>query len=196
MLELTSGDKLLYVGDHMYGDIIRSKRTLGWRTCLVIPELEVEMEIASEERGRYDNLMQLEHMRNQEDASADVLRLQLADEYEEGMETMEASGVEDAEVSADMEGEPGLTEAGEALADALQRRDELQQELRGEAVEYHKKFHPIWGQIFTAGFQDSRFAKQVVDYACLYCSRASDLVAVSGSREFRAPRGGMPHNRS
>ena len=114
-----------------------------------------------------------------------------ADEYEEEMES-----ADEAEVSVDMEGEPGLTEAGEALADALQRRDELQQELRGEAVEYHKKFHPIWGQIFTAGFQDSRFAKQVVDYACLYCSRASDLVAVSGSREFRAPRGGMPHNRS
>ena len=35
--------KLLYVGDHMFADILRSKRTLGWRTCLIVPELEGEM---------------------------------------------------------------------------------------------------------------------------------------------------------
>lgn len=35
--------QLLYVGDHMFADILRSKRTLGWRTCLIVPELEGEM---------------------------------------------------------------------------------------------------------------------------------------------------------
>ena len=35
LLELRSGQSLLYVGDHMYSDILRSKRTLGWRTLLV-----------------------------------------------------------------------------------------------------------------------------------------------------------------
>ena len=28
----------------MYSDILRSKRSLGWRTCLVIPELKEEVE--------------------------------------------------------------------------------------------------------------------------------------------------------
>ena len=27
----------------LHSDILRSKRTLGWRTCLVIPELEREL---------------------------------------------------------------------------------------------------------------------------------------------------------
>ena len=27
--------QVLYVGDHIYGDILRSKKTLGWRTMLV-----------------------------------------------------------------------------------------------------------------------------------------------------------------
>ena len=36
---------MLYVGDHIYGDILRSKKTLGWRTMLVVPELETELEI-------------------------------------------------------------------------------------------------------------------------------------------------------
>ena len=37
---------MLYVGDHIYGDILRSKKTLGWRTMLVVPELESELRIA------------------------------------------------------------------------------------------------------------------------------------------------------
>jgi 5'-nucleotidase len=39
MLRLPTGSQLLYVGDHMYSDILRSKRTLGWRTLLIVPEL-------------------------------------------------------------------------------------------------------------------------------------------------------------
>ena len=37
--------QVLYVGDHIYGDILRSKKTLGWRTMLVVPELATELEI-------------------------------------------------------------------------------------------------------------------------------------------------------
>lgn len=37
--------QVLYVGDHIYGDILRSKKTLGWRTMLVVPELETELRI-------------------------------------------------------------------------------------------------------------------------------------------------------
>ena len=36
--------QVLYVGDHIYGDILRSKKTLGWRTMLVVPELETELD--------------------------------------------------------------------------------------------------------------------------------------------------------
>ena len=48
IMEISSGDKVLYVGDHMYSDILRSKRSLGWRTCLIIPELEKELEVAQD----------------------------------------------------------------------------------------------------------------------------------------------------
>ena len=40
-----SGLQVLYVGDHIYGDILRSKKTLGWRTMLVVPELATELEL-------------------------------------------------------------------------------------------------------------------------------------------------------
>ena len=31
LLQISSGDRLLYVGDHVYADVMRSKRVLGWR---------------------------------------------------------------------------------------------------------------------------------------------------------------------
>ena len=50
---------------------------------------------------------------------------------------------------------------------------------------YNSKLNPQWGQLFKAGHQDSRFAKQVMDYACLYTSRASNLGRVSPMKSFR-----------
>jgi len=35
---------VLYVGDHIFADILRSKRSLGWRTCLIVPELSAELQ--------------------------------------------------------------------------------------------------------------------------------------------------------
>ncbi len=37
------GDRVLYVGDHIYGDILRSKKSSLWRTCMVVQELEREL---------------------------------------------------------------------------------------------------------------------------------------------------------
>ncbi len=38
------GEEVLYVGDHIYGDILRSKRSTSWRTAMVIPEMERDLE--------------------------------------------------------------------------------------------------------------------------------------------------------
>src|SRR5215472_11625180 len=38
-----SGDEVLYVGDHIYGDILRSKKESAWRTAMIIQELEGEV---------------------------------------------------------------------------------------------------------------------------------------------------------
>ena len=38
-----TGDEVLYVGDHIYGDILRSKKDSAWRTAMIIQELETEI---------------------------------------------------------------------------------------------------------------------------------------------------------
>src|SRR5438552_5860608 len=39
-----AGESVLYVGDHLYGDIIRHRKASQWRTCFVVQELEREIE--------------------------------------------------------------------------------------------------------------------------------------------------------
>ena len=41
-LEL-AGDEILYIGDHIYGDILRLKKDCNWRTALVVEELGNEV---------------------------------------------------------------------------------------------------------------------------------------------------------
>ena len=43
------GDEILYIGDHIYGDILRLKKDCNWRTALVVEELGEE--IASQKRA-------------------------------------------------------------------------------------------------------------------------------------------------
>lgn len=37
--------QVLYVGDHIWADVLRSKKALGWRTLLVVPELDAELDV-------------------------------------------------------------------------------------------------------------------------------------------------------
>ena len=45
------GQDILYVGDHIFGDILKSKKRQGWKTFLVVPELSTELHIWREKRG-------------------------------------------------------------------------------------------------------------------------------------------------
>uniref|UniRef100_A0A671TCL3 Cytosolic purine 5'-nucleotidase-like n=1 Tax=Sinocyclocheilus anshuiensis TaxID=1608454 RepID=A0A671TCL3_9TELE len=39
------GKDILYVGDHIFGDILKSKKRQGWKTFLVVPELVKELHV-------------------------------------------------------------------------------------------------------------------------------------------------------
>src|SRR5512138_2921740 len=58
-----SGDRILYVGDHIYGDILRSKKSSLWRTCMVVEELERELAWLDENQEKLQELQRLEELR-------------------------------------------------------------------------------------------------------------------------------------
>ncbi|XP_072515300.1 5'-nucleotidase, cytosolic II, like 1 isoform X2 [Salminus brasiliensis] len=54
------GKDILYVGDHIFGDILKSKKRQGWKTFLVVPELAKELQVWTENNTMFQELRQLD----------------------------------------------------------------------------------------------------------------------------------------
>jgi hypothetical protein len=168
MLEIEAGEEILYVGDHLYSDVLRSKRTLGWRSAFIMPELEEEMRVFNENVPLLKTISELRKLRDELGSYADRLRF-----YEN-------------------EEDPSIQQQLKEIAedDAF-----LKEKLTELAEKWHGAFHPIWGAMFVAGYQDSRFAFFVENYACLYTSKATNLGLASTARSFRTMSEMLPHDK-
>ncbi|CAN8074059.1 unnamed protein product [Agarophyton chilense] len=177
MLRIRNGTQLLYVGDHIYSDVLRTKRTLGWRTMLIVPELEHEINTMYDKKTRAlrEELEDMRDKRNDLDEWVDRLEGELVNG--ESMSPAEAADIQ------------------QELAVARNELESSHIELARLVYEYHGAFHPIWGQLFKTGMQNSRFAEQVEDYACLYTSRVTNIGLVSPEMSWREMNDLMPHDR-
>ncbi|KAM6902705.1 5'-nucleotidase, cytosolic II, like 1 [Xenentodon cancila] len=54
------GKDILYVGDHIFGDILKSKKRQGWKTFLVVPELTKELQVWEEKKNLFEELKRLD----------------------------------------------------------------------------------------------------------------------------------------
>jgi 5'-nucleotidase len=101
-----SGDGILYFGDHTYGDILRSKKSVGWRTAMIVPEIEAEVAKLTPLRGAWQALIALEERLESLVSARDRAR---------------AAGPDEAAALAQLE---------RRLGEALGRRARLQRQLR------------------------------------------------------------------
>lgn len=168
MLETGAGEEILYVGDHLYSDVLRSKRTLGWRSAFIMPELEEEMKVFTENQVLARQISALRQMREELDVLGDTIRRTQDTRDEKVQNQLARIGQQDQIVKA---------------------------KVAAMAEKWHSAFHPVWGAMFHAGYQDSRFAFYVQNYACLYTSRASNLGLASSERGFRSMMELLPHDR-
>lgn len=119
MLGVRSGAEVLYVGDHVYSDLLRGRKGANWRTMLVIPELESELETLG---GAGPNMAELSVLRQQRDALDDqIQRLEWRlGPGAAGPEAAEAAAAaEDADTEC-LDGTAAVEEA-QAAADARAR---------------------------------------------------------------------------
>jgi len=171
MLDTEAGEEILYVGDHLYADVLRSKRALGWRSCFIMPELSEEMRIFERQMDMRKSISELRKLRDELNSYADSLRREMGTASFSESRNMEKK----LEQIEDDDGK---------VKDALTHAHR----------EYHSAFHPRWGQMFVAGYQDSRFGYFVKNYACLYTSKATNLGLASTSRAFRTSGELLPHD--
>ncbi|KAJ8762255.1 hypothetical protein K2173_007411 [Erythroxylum novogranatense] len=172
LLSIESSSQVLYVGDHIYGDILRSKKVLGWRTMLVIPELEREVQLLWELR---DTRKCLRSLRDDRDQIEDCLHhLNRSLKFDD--------------LNAEQK-----QEKHEAMRELECKKDKVRSAHRRAQQECHQKFHKVWGQLMKTGYQNSRFAHQVERFACLYTSQVSNLGLYSPSKYYRPSEDYMPH---
>ena len=168
----------MYVGDHMFSDVIRGKRSLGWRTALVVPELAREVDVSLQQSVRWRRIAELRELRDQLDEWVDRLSLMLSA----------------CETDAGCALTPKRAQMAEELKKAVGEQAAVKSAFSAELKAYHTAFHPTWGQMFKVGYQNSRFAQQVQSYACLYTSKVSNLGLVSPEMNFRTQCDLMPHD--
>ncbi|XP_063705231.1 cytosolic purine 5'-nucleotidase isoform X2 [Culicoides brevitarsis] len=56
------GKDVLYVGDHIFGDILKSKKIRGWRTFLIVPELVQELHVWTDKCQLFTELQKFDCM--------------------------------------------------------------------------------------------------------------------------------------
>lgn len=54
-----TGDEILYVGDHIFGDVLRAKKESAWRTMMVVQEMESELRAHSLAEPGLDKLEEM-----------------------------------------------------------------------------------------------------------------------------------------
>lgn len=162
-----NGDEILYIGDHIYGDILRLKKDCAWRTAMVVEELEEEIRTTNRIlpiTQKIDDLM------NQKEPLEEKL-----------------VGLITQNIDSNSEGD-------EAVIAGLQDKiTNLDKQIATLIIQQQKQYNLSWGQIFRTGNEESYFAHQVDRFACIYMSKLADLLRYSPRSYFRAHRRLLAH---
>jgi 5'-nucleotidase len=183
------GENILYVGDHIYGDILKSKKSSLWRTCMVVQEIEDEISYTDSRREEISRLSEIEITRARLDDEVNVIKTAL-NAVERRLERDSLSAEERArEEEARKQLKAELDLVRRALKEASGIADTLERDVE-------EGFNPYWGLLFKEGNENSRFGYQVEQYACLYTSRVSNFLHYSPMQYYRSPRDLMPHEQA
>ncbi|HVK61488.1 MAG TPA: HAD-IG family 5'-nucleotidase [Bdellovibrionales bacterium] len=161
------GDDILYIGDHIYGDILRLKKDCNWRTALVVEELGEEIE-AYQKAQPYS--AQIRDLMDRKEPLERTLVDLISQKIETGRE---------ADENKVQELQNQITEIDKTISTLIKKQQAM--------------FNPHWGEVMRAGNEESYFAHQVDRFACIYMAKLTDLLEISPRMYFRAARRPLAH---
>ena len=173
-----SGDQILYVGDHIYGDVNVSKTLLRWRTALILRELETDLAALETFAPVQEKLALLMHEKEQLEAQISLLRLHLQRKKAKYGPPLRGS-------------ETWLYENITATRSRAVALDEAIRPLAEQAARLNNTY---WGPLMRAGNDKSHLARQVERYADIYLSRVSNFLFQTPYVYMRSLRGSLPHD--
>jgi HAD superfamily 5'-nucleotidase-like hydrolase len=179
-----SGDEILFVGDHIFGDVHVSKNLLMWRTALIVREIEDEIgatAAAQADTEKLARMMQDKEALEREHCHKRLLLTRLRAGY----------GPPDVPAEARAEAEQALAQATSALRTKIASLDDAIGPLAKRASEV---MNASWGPLMWAGNDKSHYARQIERYADVYTSRVSNFAFATPFVYLRSPRGTLPHD--
>jgi HAD superfamily 5'-nucleotidase-like hydrolase len=180
------GEQVLYIGDHIYGDILRLRKQHMWRTAMVLQELEREISVSDRLEAQIKDLDLLDRRHRNLESEIDYQSLRL-----KKIQRLIEDGATAPPLRTRLEEVRRVTRAS---LDALRDRAGLMDaEVDSLEDRIDRAYNPHWGSCLREGNENSRFGEQVNDYADLYTSQVSNFGPYSPLRYFRAPRRPMPH---
>jgi HAD superfamily 5'-nucleotidase-like hydrolase len=173
-----SGDEILYVGDHMFGDVKVTKAVLRWRTALILRELEEEIEAQIAFAPQELELVRLMEEKEQVEDELCTVRIELQrKEQGYGEQTGES-----------------LESLRKKLTDVRQKLEALDLEIAPLAEAAAQLSNEVWGPLMRTGNDKSHLAFQLERYADIYTSRVANFSFATPFAYLRSPRGNMPHD--
>ena len=179
-----SSDKVIYFGDHTYGDILIAKKNCGWRTAMIVEELEDEQRISRSLEPKLRIVSGLNEERQRIDLERAALEREVA-----RLAHLNGQGAPAAKKKRN--------EQIEYLTRELKARSESVAELDREIGklwrETQRRYNRVWGPLFREGNETSRFGHQVKDFACLYTSTVTNFLQYPSDHYFRTQMDRMAH---
>jgi HAD superfamily 5'-nucleotidase-like hydrolase len=162
--------EILYLGDHILGDVVSLKESIGWRTGLVVQELADEVPILEATSAVHhqiaEKMKQKEYL---EDASLEL------------REKMHLKKGKFSDLKREFDG-------------YREKIFKLDEEIRNLIFASQKDFNPKWGEVMRAGNEISRFAALVERYACIYTAGIANLFYYSPFKYYRSQRRFLAHD--
>lgn len=169
-LKLHSSE-ILYLGDHILGDVVTLKETTGWRTGLVVQELAQEVPILYASIKTHEAISK---------------RMKLKEELE--TQTIE---IKEKYLDKSLENCPEDKVKWDKLKSQISKLDS---ELTELILQSQEGFNRYWGEVMRAGNELSRFATIVERYACIYMSGIANLYYYSPFKYYRSTRRLLAHD--
>ena len=163
-----SGEQILYLGDHIYGDVLKIKKTCNWRTALVIDELITETEAIAKTAPLTEEINKLMESKIKLEQKIDA--------------------------AYDLEIESNKKPGPERAKNDLKKVKAVDEKI-GKLIRAHSKpFNPYWGETMRSGQEPSRLAGQIEKYACIYMAKIADFMDYSPRTYFRPKKKILPHD--
>ena len=183
-----SGRSILYVGDHIYGDVMKSTKTSSWRTLLLIPELERELSLLESKGSQLRRMLHLETLRRRSQRHLSILEDQIQRNHHHRQ--LLAPRLSPEALDALNRESGGLQrEAMDLRARVAAQAEEAAALLR----EVEAAYNPHWGPMFREGDAQTRFADQIQQFAWAYTGAISNFYSYDPNGTLFAPIPTLPH---